>query len=203
MVLRGARPFVSDGKGTIMTTVNRTNTQARDAQVIAGIGKHLQTVSSLPLLGSTYTPADLVKLIQSRIDSAAGSAATKATWHSTVVQDKTLNTKLTPVIRALRQYVINVFGDTSPVLADFGFAAPKRATRTPEQKAASVAKAKATRAARHTAGKVQKKAVKGDVVGITVTPIIAPKPVQAAPSSPTAPAPSTGPTAAPTPPRTA
>ena len=168
-----------------MANVNRTKTQARDAQVIAGVQKHLQTVSSVPLVGSTYTPADLVKLVQSRIDSANGAATTKANWHSTVVEDKTLNSKLTPVIRALRQYVINVFGDTSPVLADFGFAPPKRATRTPEQKAAAAAKAKATRAARHTAGKNQKKNVKGAVTAtLVVTPTGSSQPV--ASSAPTA-----------------
>jgi hypothetical protein len=161
----------------IMATINRTKTQARDAQVIAGIGKYLQTVSSLPLLGSTYTPADLVKLVQSRIDSANGANASKATWHSKVVEDKTLNTKLTPVIRALRQHVINVFGEASPVLADFGFTAPKRATRTPEEKAAAAAKAKATRAARHTMGKKQKKDVKGTVP--TTAPATAPSPAPA------------------------
>jgi hypothetical protein len=192
----------SNGKELIMTTVNRTKTQAHDAQVIAGIQKHLQTASSLPLAGATFTPAVLVKLVQSRIDSANGSTAAKANWHSTVVDDKTLNTKLAPVIRALRQYVINVFGDTSPVLADFGFTPPKRATRTPEEKAASAAKAKATRAARHTMGKKQKKGVKGAVIGITVTPIPAPPPIATEPSSPTPHATSTGTTAATTPPRT-
>jgi hypothetical protein len=165
---------LSERKEMIMANVNRTNTQAHDAQVIAGIGKHLQTVSSLPLLGSTYTPAALVKLVQSRIDSANGSIATKATWHSTVVEDKALNAKLTPVIRALRQYVINVFGEASPVLADFGFTASKRATRTPEEKAAAAAKAKATRAARHTMGKKQKKDVKGTVP--TTAPATSPSP---------------------------
>ncbi|MDP8998949.1 MAG: hypothetical protein M3O46_02440 [Myxococcota bacterium] len=185
-----------------MSTVNRTHTQARDAQVIAGIQKHLQSASSLPLVGSTYTPADLVKLVQGRIDSANGSATAKANWRSSVVEDRTLNTKLTPVIRALRQHMINVFGVASPVLADFGFTPPKRATRTPEQKAASVAKAKATRAARHTMGKVQKKGVKGAVIGITVTPILAPQPTATEPSSPTTHATSTGPTAAAPPPGT-
>ena len=146
-----------------MSTINRTKTQARDAQVIAGIQQHLQNVPSLPLGGAAYTPADLVKLVQSRIDSSRTSSASKADWHSTVLEDKALNTKVTPVIRALRQYVINVFGETSPVLADFGFAPPTRATRTPEEKAAAAAKAKATRAARHTMGPKQKKDVKGTV----------------------------------------
>lgn len=156
-----------------MTTANRTKTQARDAQVIVGVQKHLQNVSSLPLGGTTYTPVDLVKLVQSRIDSANTTSTTKANWHSTVVADKTLNAQLTPVIRALRQYVINVYGASSPVLADFGFAPPKKATRTPEQKAASAAKAAATRKARHTMGPKQKKNVKGGVTGVVITPVTA------------------------------
>jgi len=179
---------VSNRMETIMNATNKTTTLARDAQVIAGIQKHLQNTSSLPLVGSTYTPADLVKLVQSRIDASGQSDATKATWHSSVLAGETLNTKLTPVLRALRQYVINVFGATSPVLADFGFVPPKSATRTPEQKAASAAKAKATRKARGTMGKKQKKAVKGDVTGIIVTPTTSVSGVVAAPTASAPPA---------------
>jgi hypothetical protein len=174
MVLRHLSLACPNRKETIMVTVNRTKTQARDAQVIAGIQKHLPNVSSLALLGTTYTPADLVKLVQSRIDSANGAATTKANWHSTVVADRTLNTNLTPVLRALRQYVINVFGETSPILADFGFSPPKKATRTPEEKAAAAAKAKATRGLRHTMGKTQKKAIKA--AAPTAAPATAPSP---------------------------
>ena len=185
-----------------MTTVNRTTTQARDAQVIAGIQKHLQNTPSLPLGGAAYAPAGLVKLIQSRIDSANTVAAGKANWHSTVVANKALNTNLTPVLRALRDYVINVFGAASPVLADFGLAPPKRATRTPEQKAAAAAKAKATRAARHTAGKNQKKNVKGAVTATLVVtptgssqPVASSAPTAAAGPAPAAPAPASAPVA--------
>ena len=85
-----------------------------------------------PLAGATYAPADLVKLVQSRIDSAGIVAAANASWHSTVAAQKALGAKLTPLLRSLRQYVLNSFGETSPVLADFGFSAPKTATKTPE-----------------------------------------------------------------------
>ncbi|MDP9036381.1 MAG: hypothetical protein M3O50_16390 [Myxococcota bacterium] len=151
-----------------MSTTNRTKSRAHDAQVIGGIEKHLQTVSSLPLRGSTYTPADLMKLVQSRIDSTAEATATKAIWHSKVVADEALTKKLSPVLRALREYLINVYGERSPVLADFGFTPPKRATRTPEQKAAAAAKAKATRQARHTMGAKQKKGIRGAVTATLV-----------------------------------
>jgi hypothetical protein len=168
-----------------MSAINRTKIQARDAQVIAGIQKHLQNTSSLPLLGSTYTPADLVKIFQSRIDSGSTATTAKADWHSTVLADRALTAKLTPLLRELRQYVISVFGETSPVLADFGFTPPKRTPRTPQQKAAAAAKAKATRAARHTAGTKQKKAVKGDVTGIVVTGVTTAPPTTTAPVKPT------------------
>lgn len=170
-----------------MANVNSNAAQAHDAQVLVGIQKHLLNVPSLPLAGSAITPADLVKLVQSRIDSAGVVAAASATWHSTVTAHKALNAKLTPVVRGLRQYVLNVFGETSPVLADFGFTAPKTVTRTPEQKAAAAAKAKATRKARGTLGKKQKKGVTGTVPTTaptpppTASPPAAPGPVASAP----------------------
>jgi hypothetical protein len=178
---------------------SRTTIMARDAHVIAGIGKRLQNVSSLPIAGSAFTPADLVKLVQSRIDAANETATTEATWRSTVAQDRALNTALAPVIRGLRQYVINVFGETSPALADFGFTPPKHTTRTPEEKVAAAAKARATRAARHTMGSQQKKTVTGAVTGIVVTPVTAAPPAATTPVSPGAPATSAGTTAGSTP----
>jgi len=146
-----------------MTTNNRPTVQARDAQIIVGVHKNLQNVPSLPLGGAALTPDELVKLVQSRIDLAHAIGVAKANWLAQLDSGKALNAKLSPVVKGLRQYVINAFGEASPVLADFGFTAPKKRVLTPEQKAAAAAKAKATRAARHTMGKVQKKDVKGTV----------------------------------------
>jgi len=174
-----------------MATNNYPTTQARDAQIILGLQKDLQHVSSLQLAGTAYTPDQLVKLVQSRIDLTNVIAASEATWHSQVASGEALSAKLTPILRGLRQYVINAYGETSPVLADFGFTAPKKRVLTPEQKAAAAVKAKATREARHTMGKVQKKSVKGTVPATaplgdanqapsptpsTTTPAPAPKP---------------------------
>jgi hypothetical protein len=177
-----------------MSPTNRSATQASDAQIIAGIQKHLQGTASLPLRGSTYTPADLVKLVQSRMESANKAIAAKASWHSTVLAHKAVTANLTPILQELRQYSIHVFGESSPALADFGFAPPKHATRTPEEKAAAAAKARATRAARHTAGKKQKNAVKGNVTGIVITPVTASSaaPANASNQQPATPSPAQG-----------
>jgi hypothetical protein len=133
----------------------------RDAKIVDGIQKHLQGVPSLPLAGATYSPADLVKLIESRASQVAAVDTANATWHAAVAAEKELSTKLAAVTQGLRQYVLNAFGAASPVLADFGFTATVRKPLTPEENVARAAKAKATRAARHTMGKVQKKKVTG------------------------------------------
>jgi hypothetical protein len=59
------------------------------------------------------------------------------------------------------------------VLADFGIHPKARTPPTVEASLAAVAKRRATRAARRTMGSQQKKAVKGDVTGVVVTPTTA------------------------------
>ena len=74
-------------------------------------------------------------------------------------------------------YVKAAYAGSPDVLADFGIAPKARVPPTVEAKIAAAAKGKATRAARHTMGTTQRKAVKGDVTGVVVTPITAPPPV--------------------------
>jgi hypothetical protein len=159
-----------------MSQNNRSTTQAHDGQVIVGIKKDLQNVSSLPLASSTYTMAALEQLIQSRIDAVNTVANAKANWHDAVAAYQALNTKVTEVVRGLRQYVINAYGQNSPVLADFGFTAPKRAALTPQEAVARALKAAATRKARGTMGKKEKAKIKGTVA--TTAPAIPPTPTE-------------------------
>ena len=95
-----------------------------------------------------------------------------------------------PVIRVYDHFLQATFANTVPILADFGLAPPKvPAPKTSEEKAAAAAKAEATREARGTASKKQKLTVKGNVTGITVTPITAPTAAPpAAPEPPVTPA---------------
>jgi hypothetical protein len=191
MVLRQS---ASSRIGGFFMSTNRSTTQAHDGQVIVGIKGHLQNVSSLPLAGSTFTMAELEQLIQSRIDAANAVAGAKAHWHDGSATYKSLNKHVSQVVRALRQYVINSFGESSPVLADFGFTPPKKATLTPEQKVARALKAAATRKARGTMGKKQKAPIKG-----TVTVPATSHPAASAPTATTAPAVVTAPAPAPAP----
>jgi len=166
-----------------MSHGNRSLTQAHDGQVILGIKKDLQNVPSLPLAGSTYTMAALAALVQSRIDAANTVVNARAQWVDASATYQTLNTKVTQVVRGLRQYVINVYGPESPLLADFGFTPSKRTPLTPEQKVARAAKAAATRKARGTLGKKQKAKIKGTVspTAPATPPALAPTATPAAP----------------------
>ncbi len=175
-----------------MLNKNRPNTQAHDGQVIVGIRNNLQNVSSLPLAGTTFTMATLEQLIQSRIDAANAVANARAHWVDASATYETLNTNVTKVVRALRDYVINVYGEDSPVLADFGFTPTKRSPLTPDELVAKAQKAAATRKARGTMGKKQKAKIKGTVT--TTAPAAppdatAPAVTPAAPTAVVAPAP--------------
>ena len=173
-----------------MTTQNRNDTQAHDAQIIVGIQKDMSAVSALALAGETFTAASLAALYQSRIDAVHAVTVAKANWHATVAALATLDAKVTSVTQGLKQYVINTYGSTSPVLADFGFTPSKRTTQTPQQKAAAVAKRNATRKARHTMGKNAKKAIHGTVptAAPTDSGAQAPSPAPSTGAAPIAPA---------------
>ena len=99
---------------------------------------------------------------------------------------------LLSLMAALVQFVKLSFSGSPDVLADFGLK-PKKA-RTPmtaEQKAAANAKRKATREARGITTKAAKKAKTGNVVGVTITPVVAPVAANPSPAAvvtqPTAP----------------
>ena len=82
-----------------------------------------------------------------------------------------------PILQTFTRFLQAMFAGALPTLADFGLSPPKvAAPKTSEQKAAAVAKAEATRIARGTTSKKQKLAIKGNVIGIQVTPITAPSP---------------------------
>ncbi|HEY4012967.1 MAG TPA: hypothetical protein VGM06_06500 [Polyangiaceae bacterium] len=82
----------------------------------------------------------------------------------------------------LKQALLVAFAGQVDVLADFGLTGRAVRVLTPEERVTMTAKAKATRAARHTMGKKQKAAIKG-----TVTP------AAAAPAAPASPAPASAP----------
>jgi hypothetical protein len=188
----------------IVKAMSKSGKQTQAAlaeQLIAGTKKHFTSATPVAFAGASFTPAQIETSFQTLIDLRTEVDTAKASAKAKVAAEKAQAPALRTFMAAFVSFVKATFGNSPDVLADFGLKPKKaRAPLTVEQKAAAAAKRKATRAARKTMGSKQRKAVKGDVAGIVVTPLVAPPPVAAAPASPSAP---TGGTTAGTAPHTA
>ena len=147
-----------------MSKQNQNTTVTALSQSIAGVQKHFPS-GNLLIGGKAFTTAEWVGLFQSLIDAITASTAAKASRVKAVANVRSLETTVLPVHRDLIDFVEASLGRDPTLLADFGEQPVARKVPTAAEKAAAVQKREATRAARHTAGPVQKKAVKG-----TVTP---------------------------------
>ncbi len=168
-------------------------------QFIAGTAKHLTNTTPVAFMGGSFTADQITSKLQQLVDLRSDVDAAKATAKAKLTAEATATPALRAFMSAARSYVKVAFGTSPDVLADFGIYPKARAPLTVEDKALAVAKNAATRAARHTMGSTQKKAIKGTVTGVLVTPITAATSTVTPQSSPTAPATSVGTTAAPTP----
>jgi hypothetical protein len=166
--------------------------------LIAGTSKHAPS-GSLTLGNASYTALSLVQALKGLSDAIAAADAAKASWQQALGQMTETRANGILVVRDYLAWVKVTYRSAPATLADFGVAPAKvRTPLTVEQLATAVAKGKATRSARHTMGKVQKKSVKGTVATVTApaTPTTAPQPVATSPVV-SAPAAGTGGVAAP------
>jgi len=145
-----------------MNSVNKTNRADKDRQLIAGIKKHLGLKATLALTVGKLTGAELVDILQKRVDAAPPVAKARAAWLALARAEQQIMKDSTTVVRDLRQALRLLFGPYPEILADFGLTPWRtpRALNTVER-SQKLAKAKATRKARHTVGKRKKLAIKG------------------------------------------
>ena len=155
-------------------------------QLIAGTAKHLTTATPVAFMGGSFTPAQITTELDQVVTLRSAVNTAKAAVTAKVATEKTDLPSLRTFIAAYNAYLKVTFGSSPDVLADFGMVPKARSTPTTATKAAAVVKRTATRAARHTMGTVQKKAVKGDVTGVTMTPVTS-APVPSAPAAPASP----------------
>ena len=138
-------------------------------QLVAGTQKNLPATSTVDVNGQELKQTDIVATLQGWIPLFQQADATYATYLSA-------QKALGAAAPAIRQYVglyrlalRQVFGKGSPLLADFGLNVTQSKTQTPATHVLASAKAAATRKARNTLGKQQRKTVKGaPVTQVTV-----------------------------------
>ncbi len=143
------------------TKTNRSTIQSRDAQVIAGIKKRLQSVPAFVLGGVSYTPATLVALIQSQLDAITAVAAATAQRANAILAYKAVSLTVNNAMLGLRDIVRQMFNNAPDAVADFGFTPKKTTKRSPVTNVVAAARVRATREARGTRSAKAKLAIKG------------------------------------------
>jgi hypothetical protein len=154
-----------------------------------GYAQYSTSAPLIVLAGATLKPSDLVAKLQALVATENAVTSAGAAWHSQVATQRAAVLQSKPLLLAIRQSLQSAYSSQLDVLADFGLTPRKKAVVSPETRAAAALKAKATRAARGTAGRKQKAAITAPVVitPASATPI---KGVTVAPSAPATTSPS-------------
>ncbi|MGH7271339.1 MAG: hypothetical protein ACREJ3_13000 [Polyangiaceae bacterium] len=165
-----------------MSTINRPTIKTRNAAVLSGIDKHIP--ASITLGGTAYTLSTLKAVFQAQSAAIDAADAQHKAWADAVAAAKAEGKKANATYASLRSYVIGQYGKTAnAILNDFGMSIPKPVgVKTVQAKSTAAAKRAATRVARHTMGKKQRKSVTG-MVSVPVPAVTAPAPV-ATPAAP-------------------
>ena len=150
---------------------SRAQQKGADGSLVAGIQKYIPN-ATIYVSGVPTPAAEVVTKIQSRIDAANAVLTAEAAWHHSVRNSQTTEASTDAYVIGARQTVLAMFASQPTVLAELSVSPRKApAPRTVEQKVVSAAKAKATRAARHTMSAKQKAAISGSLTGPVVVPV--------------------------------
>ena len=126
----------------------------------------VQNATAFPVAlidGAARTTADMIAVLQARVDSAHTVESARAEWLAAVQADRAEHDRTRTYVAGVRQLLIAAYGRQIDTLADFGLTPHVQHVRTPEEKVAVAAKGAATRRARHTMGHRAKEKITGTV----------------------------------------
>jgi hypothetical protein len=157
-----------------MSNINKDTEVSGVKLLMAGANKHLSPAAGSPPMsigGAKYTLADLTQRLQAFVDLCDGVDTAKAAYQEQLNEAKTQKPALRSLISAFKAFVRATFGNSPGDLVDFGMV-PRKVPqpKTVEAKADTVKKSLATRKARQTMGKNQKKLVTGAVNATAANP---------------------------------
>ena len=142
--------------------LNRNTVTARNKCLKAGLRKYYGK-KALVLFGKTYSTSALVSSFDLEDELIAQTARAYASWRKLVAMLKKQRVPNAQFRQALRAMVAMEHGIDSEIYTDLGFKPPSRRKPDPATLAVAAVKSRATRAARHTMGSRQRKAIKGTV----------------------------------------
>ncbi len=128
---------------------------------LAGLQQFTKGVTAINVKGTPYKPAVLVAIYQKCLDTRTALAAIRAQEPAALEARDAADATRKTVDASVLAWAVETYGPSSPQAKTFGYVAPNPAKPTVQTRAAAVAKAKATREARGTAGKKQKKKITG------------------------------------------
>jgi hypothetical protein len=167
----------------VTNTQGKARVVARAQALMAGAKKHLSSGTQVALAGQSLTPAQVVEKLQALVDLRTAVDAAKASTKAKLAAEQAQTPSLRTFMDAFVMHVKAAYQNSPDVLADFGIHPKARATPTVEAKTAAVAKRASTRAARHTLGSKQRLAIKGDVTGVILSPIVSKPPATTPPAN--------------------
>jgi hypothetical protein len=169
-----------------MSKNSQIENQVADQKLCDGIKNNPQSFPLVLVGGKPVAAADAVALLQARIDAASRVPPARIAWLGAVKAARDEREKSLAAITAVRQAILAAFADSADTLGGYGLKPRKQRVTSPQTQVVAAAKARATRAARHTMGSRQKQAVKGDVKDVVLTPVTSSASPQPAPAGATA-----------------
>jgi hypothetical protein len=141
--------------------INNNSTIVSLTSLINGLKKN-QPKAVFLLSETKYTTAQLVTIMQSIITSLQAVTPAQGAYLRASRAAATLQTQNRAALRDLKQFLQIQSGGNTELLSQYGLKPRKQGgATTPEEKVAGANAAKATRVARHTMGKKQKKSITG------------------------------------------
>ncbi len=166
--------------------MSRTTRQKNDratlaTQLIAGLQSEVPPTQTLDFASQSFTPAELIAQLERLQSLRAGVNAARAALAERLSEEEAQMPALLATMKGLVALLRVRFGGSPATLLKFGLSEPKVHPPSVKTLAAAAIKREATRQARGTKGSRQRKALKGNVVGVEMTPVVAGPPTSAAP----------------------
>ena len=160
---------------------SRVDQMAADQFLMDGLNKLAAKIPPVFVAGVAVPATTVVAALQARVAASQTTVSARASWQAAVAAERDERAKSQSLVSACKQALLLAFAGQVDTLAAFGLTPRKPRVVSPETKVAAAAKAKATRAARHTMGSKQKAKIKG---AVPPTEPATPPPEAPAPTAP-------------------
>lgn len=154
-----------------MTDQTRKDAVRALKALLAGVQANLATTTMI-LDGTPMTGPEIVQLVDGALGCAVGIVYAHASLTDALKTSARYDQQNAKKLKALRESLLVMYGQKQIELAQYGLVPRKVRTKlTNEQLLARAEKSRATRKARNTMGSRQRKAITGNVTGVTIEPV--------------------------------